>query len=108
MSGDALDAWTRFLCRMAAPAGRVVMIHKADALPRILSAFEGRFGALCVLPIHPRAGEEAIRVLVTGVKGSKAPLSIRPGLLLHGEGQAFTPEVEAVFRNGAPLLGSGG
>jgi FkbM family methyltransferase len=108
MSDDALDAWARFLCRMAAPWGRVVMIHKVDALPRIISAFDGRFGSLSVLPIHPRAGEEAIRVLVTGIKGSKAPLSIRPGLLLHGKGQAFTPEVEAIFRNGAPLPGLGG
>jgi len=103
MPEEALDAWARFLCRMAAPGGRAAMIHKADALPRILAAFDGRFGSISVLPIYARAGEPAIRVLVTGVKGSRAPVSIRPGLVLHGLGQAFMPEVEAIFRSGAPL-----
>jgi tRNA1(Val) A37 N6-methylase TrmN6 len=55
------------------------------------------------LPIHARAGEPAIRVIVEGIKGSRAPLSIRPGLILHGPDQIFLPEVDAVFRNGAPL-----
>jgi len=103
MPEEALDAWARFMCRMAAPGGRAAMIHKAEALPRILTVFEGRFGAVSVLPIHARAGEPAIRVIVEGIKGSRAPLSIRHGLVLHGPDQDFVPEVEAIFRRGAAL-----
>ncbi|MBS0233338.1 MAG: methyltransferase [Proteobacteria bacterium] len=103
MPQDALEIWARFMNRMAAPGGRVAMIHKAEALPRILATFEGRFGGIGVLPIHPYAGETAIRVIVTGIKGSRAPLSIRPGLVLHGPDRAFRPEIEAVFRHGAAL-----
>ena len=103
MSDDLLDAWARFMCRMAAPGGRAAMIHKAEALPRILETFEGRFGSIAVLPIHARAGEPAIRVIVEGVKGSRAPLYIRPGLVLHTPEQSFVPEIEAIFRHGAPL-----
>ena len=69
MPEEALDAWARFMCRMAAPGGRAAMIHKAEALPRILSAFEGRFGAIGVLPIYARAGEPAIRVIVERHQG---------------------------------------
>lgn len=103
MPVDALEVWARFMNRMAAPGGRVAMIHKVEALPRILAAFEGRFGALSVLPIHARADEPAIRVIVSGIKGSRAPISIKPSLVLHGPDQAFLPEIEAVFRHGAAL-----
>jgi tRNA1(Val) A37 N6-methylase TrmN6 len=106
MPEDGLEGWARFMCRMAAPGGRVAMIHKADALARILSAFEGRFGSMAVLPIYARAGEPAIRVIVEGIKGSRAPMTLRPGLVLHEPGQNFVPEVEAVFRYGAALPAS--
>ncbi len=45
----------------------------------------------------------AIGVIVSGIKGSRAPASIDPGLVLHGPDQAFLPEIEAVFRYGAAL-----
>lgn len=106
MPEDGLEGWARFMCRMAAPGGRAAMIHKADALPSILSAFEGRFGSIAVLPIYARAGEPAIRVIVEGIKGSRAPLVFRPGLVLHEPGQNFVPEVEAIFRYGAALPAS--
>jgi tRNA1(Val) A37 N6-methylase TrmN6 len=88
---------------MAAPGGRIAMIHKAEALPHVLAACARRFGGIRVLPIHAQAGQPAIRVIVDAVKGSRAPLSIRPGLVLHGPDQHFVPKVDAVFRQGAPL-----
>lgn len=103
MPEDGLEAWARFMCRMAAPGGRAAMIHKSEALSRILETFEGRFGSIAVLPIYARAGEPAIRVIVDGIKGSRAPMQIRPGLVLHTPEQSFVPEVEAIFRHGAPL-----
>lgn len=103
MAPDALDTWARFMNRMALPGGRVAMIHKAEALPQILSVFEGRFGGINVLPVYARAGTPAIRVIVSGIKGSRAPMSIKPALVLHGPEQAFLPEIEAVFRHGAAL-----
>lgn len=105
MPGDALELWARFMARMARASGRMALIHKAEALPRILSALEGRFGALTVLPIQPREGEPAIRVLVQGTKGSRAPMTLKPALILHGAGQGFTPLVEAVVRQGKALPG---
>ncbi|MEQ1653234.1 MAG: methyltransferase [Hyphomicrobium sp.] len=103
MTADALEIWARFMARMTMPGGRVTMIHKAEALPRILHAFENRFGGLSILPIYPRTGAPAIRVIVDGVKGSRAPLVIKPGLILHGEGNAFLPNIDAILRHGAAL-----
>jgi tRNA1(Val) A37 N6-methylase TrmN6 len=103
MAADALDTWARFMARCAMPGGRATMIHKADALPRILKAFENRFGAISILPIYPRDGAPAIRVIVDAIKGSRAPLVIKPGLILHGDGNAFRPDVDAILRRGAAL-----
>ncbi len=99
----ALDAWARFAARMAKPDARVTMIHKPDALPNLLAALQDRFGALTITPIHSYIGRAAIRVLVTGVKASRAPLTLLPPIVLHEPGGAFTPYVGRILRQGASL-----
>ena len=59
------------------------MIHRPDALSAILAAIENRLGALALLPVHPSAALAAITFIVSGVKGSKAPLRIAAALILH-------------------------
>lgn len=103
MTSDRIELWSKFMARMAEPGGRATMIHKAEALPRILASFENRFGAITICPIHPRAGAPAIRILVDGIKGSRAPMKIAPALILHGDGNAFLPEVDTILRQGAAL-----
>ena len=103
MPSQSLDDWLRYMARMVRPGGRATLIHKADALPEILAAFEARFGALVILPIQARADEPAIRVLVQGVKGSRAPLTLRPPFVLHGEGNEFTAAAQQILRHGGAL-----
>ena len=104
MAESELDTWGRFMARMAAPGGTATMIHKAEALGGVLAAFAGRFGDLCVLPVVPRRGEAAIRVIVQGIKGSRAPLVLLDALVLHGgDGHGFTAEAQAMLRGGAGL-----
>ena len=103
MAEADLDTWLRFMTRMAKPSGRLTIVHKAEALGALLAAMSGRCGALTVLPIHPRVGEAAHRILVAGIKGSRAPSVLLPALVLHGEGNGFRPEVDRVFREGARL-----
>ncbi len=104
MPQNALDAWARFAVRMARPGARVTLIHKADALPALLAALRGRFGALTIIPIHPYMDKAAIRVLVSGIKGSRAPLTLHPPIILHDPDGAFTPYVSQILRQGAPLI----
>ena len=91
------------MARMAVPGGTATMIHKAEALTSVIGALAGRFGGLRVLPIYPRAGQPANRIIVQGTKGSRAPLTILPGFIVHGEGNAFTPPAEAILRHGGAL-----
>jgi tRNA1(Val) A37 N6-methylase TrmN6 len=103
MADGALEQWCRFLATAAASNGVVTVIHRADALGALLQGLGRRFGGLRVLPLHPRAGAEAHRVIVQGRKGSRAPLSLLTGIALHGEGHAFAPAIDAVLRHGASL-----
>lgn len=103
MPHAGLDDWARFMARMVKPGGRATLIHKADCLPRILEVMTPRFGDLTILPIHPRHHDNAIRVIVEGIKGSRAPLKVRPGFVLHEDGNGFTPQAVAILRHGATL-----
>lgn len=104
MPGDDLDQWVRFLATALTGDGTATMVHRADALSPLLRAFEGRFGAIRVFPVFPREGMAANRIIVHGVKGSRAPLQILPGLVLHGDAHEFRSQAEAILRDGAALM----
>jgi tRNA1(Val) A37 N6-methylase TrmN6 len=103
MPTGTLERWARFMAAMARPGGRMTLIHRAEALGEVLAALAGRFGGIVVVPVHAREGEPAIRVLVDAVKGSRAPLQLGPGLVLHAAGNGFRAPVAAVLREGAAL-----
>ena len=102
-----LADWISASLAMLAPGGRFVMIHRPEAVSVILAALGNRLGATALLPVHPHAGANAHRLLVAGVKGSKAPLSIAPGLILHGSDGRLTAEADALHR-GERLIDWGG
>ncbi|MGA9767312.1 MAG: methyltransferase, partial [Rhodomicrobium sp.] len=104
MHEDGLDIWLRFLAAAAKPGGTATVIHTAEALPQLLAALEGRFGGLRLIPLHPKAGAPAIRVILCGKKGSRGPLSLAPGIVLHEEDGRPTGVANAVLRDGAGLF----
>jgi len=102
-SEDALENWIRFAAAMAAPRGTLTLIHRADALPEILRHMDRRFGALKLFPLFPSRGSAASRVIVQGVKGSNAPLTLHDGLVLHDSKGSYTEEAQAILREGCAL-----
>jgi tRNA1(Val) A37 N6-methylase TrmN6 len=105
MDDATLDRWVKTAATHAAPGGEVIFIHVAEALPLLLTAFTQRFGAVSVLPLLPREGEAASRVLVRGIKGSRAPFSLLAARALHEPaGRGFRPEFDAIFRGAARLI----
>ncbi len=98
-----MEVWLKAFAALLAGHGRLAMIHRPEAMGDILAACEGRFGALAVLPVHPRADAPAVRILVGAIKGSRAPLRLLPGLILHRPEGGFTPEAEAIHRGEAFL-----
>ena len=98
---EDLELWMKTLHLMLAGRGSVTLVHRADSLGQLLDCMQNRFGDIRIAPLFPRRGAAASRILVQGIKGSRAPLQILPGLVLHGEGNDFTPEADAILRTGA-------
>lgn len=95
--------WIDVAARLLRPAGVVTLIWRADGLDAVLAALAADFGAVTVMPVHPKPGAPAIRVLVRAVKASHAPLALLPGLFLADTAGRPTQEAEAVLRDGALL-----
>jgi tRNA1(Val) A37 N6-methylase TrmN6 len=98
-----LAGWIRAALALLAPGGRFAMIHRPDALEAILGGIGRRLGGVALLPIYPRAGAAAHRLVVSGTKGSRASLRIAPGLFLHETDGRLTEEADAIHR-GETLL----
>ena len=99
--GD-LGAWMAAACRRAGPKGSVTAITRAERLADLLGALAPRLGDLRVLPLAPRGGAPAHRVIVRGRKGARAPLRLLAPLVLH-DGDGHTAAAEAVLRDAAAL-----
>ena len=104
MPDGGLEAWVRFLAATAKPSGACTVIHTAEALPELLSAFERRFGDLRITPLYPKADAAAIRVIIRGIKGSRAPVAITPGIVLHEQDGTPTAAARAILRDGCALF----
>lgn len=102
---SGLEIWVRAMAALLRPGGRFALIHRADALKKCLDALEGRFGALEILPLQPRDQQPAHRVILRGIKGSRAPMSLLPPFIVH-DGERFTPAAEAIHKGEALLPGA--
>jgi len=103
MGGESLAAWMRFFAAMAAKDALLTLIHKPDCLGELLELLDGRFGGVNIFPLFPKKSEPATRIIVQGKKGSRAGLSLLPGLVLHEADGSYTLEAERVLRGGEAL-----
>jgi tRNA1(Val) A37 N6-methylase TrmN6 len=100
---DSLAAWIKAAGRLLRPRGTLSLIFRADGLADLVRLIDPAFGALTVQPVHPRAEEPAIRILLRAAKGSRGPLTLLPGLVLNDSAGHPTPEADAVLRGGGLL-----
>ncbi len=101
---SGLADWLDFCLTMAAPGGSVTVIHRADRLDEVLTGLAGRAGAVVVMPLWPKAGEAAKRVVVQSRKGAKTPLRLTPGVVLHEADGSATATAQALLRDAAALV----
>ncbi len=98
-----LDRWVDACLRRLRPGGRIALVHRADRLDDILAALRGRAGDIVVLPLWPRSGAAAVRVIVRARKGARGPLRLAAGLVLHEADGGFTQAASAILREGQAL-----
>ena len=99
----SLGDWLSACFALLEPKGYLTLIHRADRLPELLSLLEARAGDIAVFPLWPGEGKPARRVLVRARKDSRSPSRLLAGLMLHGVGERYTNEAEAILRHGAAI-----
>jgi tRNA1(Val) A37 N6-methylase TrmN6 len=81
--------------------GSFAMIHRADRSDKIIAALGKRFGAVEIIPLWPRAGEPAKRVIIRALKGRRSPAILHPGIVLHEADGRYTSVADAILRGAA-------
>ncbi len=100
---EALTLWVEACLAALKTKGRITLINRTEALPALLAALDGPAGEIVVVPLWPKRGQPAKRVIVTARKGSRTGAKLHPGFVLHEEGGSFTSEIEAALREGEAL-----
>lgn len=102
-TGPGLPEWAAALAAPLAHKGSLTFVLPAARFAEAaIGLHQARCGGVALLPLWPRAGQPARRVLVQGRKHSRQPDWLHPGLVLHDEG-GWTPGAQAVLRDAAPL-----
>ena len=100
MTDGLFEGWIRTAGAIMIPGGQLSLIARPQSIAEIIDACGRRFGGIEITSIHPRPGENAVRILVTAIKGSRARLSLRAALIMHEEeSHKFSPLVDD-FNNG--------
>lgn len=94
-----LDVWAKAAVAILEPRGRLTLIYKGDGLAELLAVLTDRIGEISIFPLFPREGVAAHRLIVSGVKGSRAAPRLLPGMVLHPSGGSrYLPEADAILR----------
>jgi len=105
-----LSAWVDAGLRRLRAGGWLTLVHRAERLPDLLAALGGRSGDIAVRPLAARSGRPAARLLLRARKGARGPFRLLAPLILHAgdahlaDGDDFSPEAQAILRQGAPLV----
>ena len=104
-----IDQWVATAAARLEPGGWLTMIFATPCLTDALGALAPKMGSPIVLPLAPRSGREAPRVILRARKGGRAPLRLLAPFVLHrgpahdGDREDYTPEANSVLREMADL-----
>jgi tRNA1(Val) A37 N6-methylase TrmN6 len=103
LDGDGLLAWLRFCRALVRPKGTVTVILPPAQLPAAMTALTRDGLGAVVIPLWPKAGVPAKRVILRVLMNSSAPLQLQPGLVLHEDDGRATSIAEQILRGGGAL-----
>lgn len=105
MEDGLFERWLRSAAAVVRPRGGLALIARPQSLPQILAALSGRFGSAEIMPIHPRADDAAIRIVLRARRAARGALALCPPLVLHEHGHKLSPRADAVSNGRASLFG---
>lgn len=101
--GLGLGDWIAAALSLVRTKGTVTFVQRADRLDDLLKGLGLAAGGIIVYPLWPKAGRPAKRILVRARKGVASPLSLKSGMVLHGDDGAYTDAAESVLRHATTI-----
>lgn len=104
-----LADWIDACLRRLKPGGGFAMVHQMEALPEAMSALHRRAGDIAVLPLQPRAGRAAKRMVLIARKGARGPFRLAAPMILHdgvshdADREDYSAAARAILRDGYAL-----
>lgn len=99
-----LETWLHTAFALLKHKGYVSLIFDQKRLHELLKIiFMREWGDITCLPLHPKQGREAHRVIIRLRKGVKSPMRFLPGIVLHHEDDRFTEFVYHVINEGQTI-----
>ncbi|MEZ5918606.1 MAG: methyltransferase [Alphaproteobacteria bacterium] len=84
--------------------GSLTLIHRADQTDMIIKALGKRFGATEIIPLWPKTGIPAKRVIIRTLKDRRSPATLHPGMILHRDNGAYTAAAEKILSKAKPII----
>jgi tRNA1(Val) A37 N6-methylase TrmN6 len=101
---SGLAIWVKQGVSVLKSRGYMTLIHRAEYVDEILSLLNPVCGDIRVLPIAPRVGVNAHRVLIRGRKGSRATATLCAPFVLHENNKQHTDLADAILRGKQALV----
>ena len=95
-----LDDWIKAAHRMLKSHGTLTLIYPAHGLDKIILALGKKFGAVELIPLWPRQGVDAKRIIIRAVKDRQTAAKVLAGLVLHEKDGTYTLEADRILRVG--------
>jgi len=105
LRSTSVAAFARAARRLLGRDGRFVVAFPSQRLAELLDALaEASLVAKRIRFVHPRTSREAQVVRVEAKPAKKGGLVVEPPLVVRGEGEAYTSEVDDALRGRWPLV----
>lgn len=104
-----LSQWVKAATPRLAPGGWLTLICGADGLPDVLAAMGSKLGSAAVLPLTPREGRPALRIILRARKTGRAAFRLLAPFVIHrgpahdGDRESYTSRANEILRMGGDL-----
>ena len=99
-----LALWIAALARSLRHRGTLTLAVGVAAVPECLGALAASgLGGVRLLPLWPKPGQAAKLTLIQARRGSRTPMRLDAGLVLHTPDGGFTPDATAILRGGGAM-----
>lgn len=104
----SLEDFEKWVCashKFLKPSGTLTLVFPSDILQKTICTLKAsNFGSLEIIPLWPKQGLPAKRILLRAKKAGRGKTTLYPGIVLHEATGAYTQEAHNILMEGHPII----